>query len=113
MCCRTPLRVINVLLSLLAIALPLRAQESRWNELNSRLQDLFSHGNYAEATATAEEALRVAETSFGAEDLRTATSTDTLAQLYCAAGEYVEAESRFKRSLATARAAANPAFRLR
>jgi CHAT domain-containing protein/Tfp pilus assembly protein PilF len=98
--CRAPLQVINVVLSLLAIALPLRAQESRWNELNSRLQDLFSHGNYAEATATAEEVLRVAETSFGAEDLRTATCTDTLAQLYYGAGKYVEAEPLFKRSLA-------------
>ena len=58
------------------------AQEARWKELNAQVVALYQQGKYAEAAASAHEALRVAEATFGPEDARTATSLNNLAFLY-------------------------------
>src|SRR5712692_7684498 len=80
-----------------ALAAPLAAQEARWNDLNAQVVALYQQGKYAEAAATAVEALRVAEATFGPEDARTATSLNNLAFLYEKQGKYAEAEPLFRR----------------
>ena len=89
--------------TLLLIALfcvpPLPAQESRWNELNAQVLELYQQGKYAEAIPIAAEALKVAEAAFGPHDTRVATSLNNLAQLYSNQGRYGEAESFDKRAL--------------
>ncbi len=60
--------------------------------------EAYQRGNYAEAVAQFEAALREAE-KFGSVDLRLATSLNSLALLYRAQGRYAEAEPLYQRSL--------------
>ena len=91
-------RALALLLLLLA-AVPLAAQESRWKELNQQVISLYQQGKLAEAAPLAEEALRVAEASFGPEDPAVASSLNNLAQIYTDQGRYAEAEPLYLRDL--------------
>jgi tetratricopeptide (TPR) repeat protein len=75
------------------------AQEAHWEELNSRVLELYQQRKYAEALPIAQEALKEAEATFGANDPRFATSLNNLAELYSKEGKYAEAEPRFQRAL--------------
>jgi tetratricopeptide (TPR) repeat protein len=98
-----PLLRIALVAGLLALsALPAvlpAAQQARWEELNARVQDLYRQGKYAEATSVAQEALRVAEITFGPEDPDVAISLNNLAMLYQDQGKYAEAEPLYERAL--------------
>ncbi|HYA97151.1 MAG TPA: CHAT domain-containing tetratricopeptide repeat protein, partial [Methylomirabilota bacterium] len=94
-----------------SLAAPLSAQEDRWNELNARFLQLYRQGGYAEAVPVAQEALRVAEATFGPEHSRTATSLNNLAALYAAQGRYAEAEPLYNRALAIKEKALGPDHR--
>ncbi len=89
-------------------AFPLPAQQERWEELSKEAVSLYHQGKYAEAQAVAEEALRVAEATFGPEDPNVATSLNNLAFLYQGQGKYAEAEPLYKRSLAIMEKALGP-----
>jgi len=89
-------------------ALPLTGQQGRWEELNARVEALYQQGNYVEATAVAQEAVRLAEASFGPNDPRVATSLNNLAGLYRDQGKHSEAEPFFKRALAVREMALGP-----
>jgi CHAT domain-containing protein/Tfp pilus assembly protein PilF len=91
-------RGLALLLMLLA-GVPLGAQENRWKELNQQVVSLHQQGKLAEAVPLAEEALRVAEASFGAEDPAVAASLNNLALLYKEQGRYAEAEPLYQRNL--------------
>ncbi|MGH9773657.1 MAG: tetratricopeptide repeat protein [Candidatus Acidiferrales bacterium] len=80
--------------------LPLVAQGDKWNELYDRVSELYKEGKYTEAIPVAEEALRVAESTFGPEDTRIAGSLNKLAEVFRKQGEYAKAETFYKRSLA-------------
>src|SRR4051812_6727176 len=67
------------------------AQEARWEELNAGVMAAYSQGAYDQGVALAEEARRVAEAAFGAQDARTLTSLNNLALLYSSQGRYGEA----------------------
>ena len=54
----------------LLIGLALAAQQDTWEQLNARFQELYSQGNYAEAGAVAEAALRHAEATLHALEER-------------------------------------------
>ena len=56
-----------VLMAALAVSFvaPAYAQESLWNELNAKAHTLYQQGQYSEAATVAEEALKVAERTFG------------------------------------------------
>src|SRR5712692_4998022 len=96
-------------LALALVLVPyLAAQEARWKELNAQVVLLYQQGKYAEAAATAEEALRMAEATFGPEDARTATSLNNLAALHWAQGRYAEAEPLYRRALAIDEKALGP-----
>ena len=60
--------------------------------LNKQIVQLYGQGWYAEATATALQALALAERTLGMEHPQTLFSVNNLAALYLAQGRYVEAE---------------------
>ena len=70
-----------VFLMAAGLVAPLAAQQQNWEALNNKVNSLYGQGKYAEAVLVAQEALRVAEATFGPEDARTATSLNNLAGL--------------------------------
>ena len=80
-------------------ALPLAAQQARWNDLNAQALQLYKQGKYAEAIPVEQEALRVAEATFGDEHITVAASAYLLAVLYDKQSSYPEAEPLYKRSI--------------
>jgi CHAT domain-containing protein/tetratricopeptide (TPR) repeat protein len=97
---RGPLAKGFAILLLLAFALPLPAQEARWKELTKQAKALRDEGNSAGAIPVAEEAVQVAEKTFGADHENLAVSLDLLGFMYFAQGKYAETELLFERSLA-------------
>jgi CHAT domain-containing protein/tetratricopeptide (TPR) repeat protein len=75
------------------------AQESRWKELDAQAGQLRKQGKNTEALPVAQEALRVAEATFGSEQPNTATALGQLGVIYTALGKYADAEPLLKRSL--------------
>jgi len=76
------------------------SQQERWNELNTRVFALYQEGNYREAAGVAQQALAVAEETFGSEYLAVAQSMNNLAELYRIQGMYAEPEPLYGRALA-------------
>ncbi|MFQ6007921.1 MAG: tetratricopeptide repeat protein [Candidatus Zixiibacteriota bacterium] len=73
--------------------------ESHWEELNARVRSLYQQGYYSEGIKVAQEALKVAEKTIGADHPNTATSLNNLALLYYATGRYAEADPLYERAL--------------
>ena len=85
-------RLIIALVLSLFVASAVLAQQEKWNELNQKMHKLYQEGKYAEATKIAEQALEVAEKTFGPEHPYVATSLAFLAILYKQQEKYAEAE---------------------
>ncbi len=94
-------RVKNVLMMILIVllVLPSCGRKQLWEELNAKVTVLYQQGRYSEASNVAEEALKVAEETFGPNHLNVALSLNNLAVLYQDQGKYAEAEPLFKRAL--------------
>src|SRR6266851_1727982 len=92
--------LLGALVLVLALAAPVAAQESRWKELNAQVLDYLRQGKYTEGTPVAQEAVRVAEATFGPAHDNVAIALNNLAALYKAQGKYAEAEPLYKRALA-------------
>ena len=75
------------------------AQETRWNELNAQVNQLYAQGKYAEAIPVGQEALRVAEATFGSESWNVASSCARLGGLYGSLSKFNDAEPLLKRAL--------------
>jgi CHAT domain-containing protein/Flp pilus assembly protein TadD len=86
-------------LILILCAPPATAQEARWRELTAQVEQLYKQGKYSDAIPVAQEALRVAESTFGPEDPNVATSLNNLADIYRKQGRYADAEPLVKRAL--------------
>ena len=97
-----------VLLLLLLAAVPLIAQQGRWQQLTDQVTALYQQGKYAEAIPIAQEAVRVTEATFGPQDPKLARSLNNLAQLYDDQGQYAQAEPLFQRALAIWQEALGP-----
>lgn len=80
--------VMMLILSFTAFAW---AQETLWNELNAKLVTLYQQGQYSEAAKIAEEALSVAEKTFGPDHPDVATVLGNMAQFYEKIGKKDEA----------------------
>ncbi len=93
---------------IMALGLPVRAQEGRWAELVKRANALRGEGKYAEGIPVAEEAVRVAEKSIGAKSPALAMSLNLLGAMYDDEGKYAEAEPVFQRSLTIRETALGP-----
>ena len=83
-----------------ALAVPLTAQQARWNELIQQAKALRSQGKYAEGIPVAQDGVQVAERMFGADHPNVAVSLNLLAVMYTDQGKYAEAEPLYRRSLA-------------
>jgi CHAT domain-containing protein/tetratricopeptide (TPR) repeat protein len=94
------LATVVALILLAGLAAPVGAQEARWKDLNQKANELQERGKYDEGISVAEEAVRVAESTFGADDTNVAVSLNLLAMMYDDQEKYVDAEPLFKRSLA-------------
>ena len=75
-------------------------ETSKWERLNEKATSLYEQGRYEEAVKFAEEALKIAEETFGPDHPNMAQSLNNLAELYRAQGKYAEAEPLVKRALA-------------
>src|SRR6266852_363472 len=89
----------GVVLLALAIAMPVAAQQGNLDELNARVIELYRARKFLEAVPVAEEAIRVAEATFGKDHPKLATAVNNLAVLYDSQGEYVKAEPLYKQAL--------------
>ena len=96
---RAPLRIFLLAGLFLSCTVPTFAQEQLWKELQIKVSMLYRQGRYSEAAKVAEEALKVAEKTFGSDDPRVATSLNNLGFVYKVQARYIEAEPLFKRSL--------------
>ncbi len=97
---RRAMTIVLMLVLAVLLALPAYAQEALWKELNAKGGTLYQQGRYAEAAKVAQEALKVAETTFSPDHLDVATSLNNLAEVYRTQGKYAEAEPLYKRALA-------------
>jgi tetratricopeptide (TPR) repeat protein len=68
-------------------------------QLNQQTMNLIKQGRFAEAVPIAQKALSIREKVFGAEHPDTATSLNSLAELYRELREYSKAEPLYKRAL--------------
>ncbi len=85
---------------LLTTLLPAYAQEALVKELIGKAGALYQQGRYAEAAKVAKEALKVAENTFGPDDLGVGISLSFLGRAYKEQGKYAAAEPLFERSMA-------------
>ncbi len=75
------------------------SREESWNKLNAEVDALAEKENYSEAIKIAEEALKVAEETFGSEHPNVARSLVKLARLYTIQGDYRTAISLYHRAM--------------
>ncbi len=105
---RRTVKIALILVLGVSHALAACTQETEWNKLNAKTETLYQQGRYSEAAKIAQEALEVAEKTFGADHPNLATSLNNLALLYQAQGEYAAAEPLHKRALAIREKALGP-----
>lgn len=79
--------------------MPTSAQEELWDKLNDEVVVLYQQRKFSEAVKVAEEALKVAEKTFGLEHPNVATSLNNLGLIYQAQGKYEKAEPLYIRAL--------------
>ena len=94
--------------AILGAADPCPAQEARWKALNAQAAQLEKQGKYAEAATAAQEAVRVAEATFGPEHPITSAALNRLGTIYSEMGKFAKAEELLKRALAIGLKALGP-----
>lgn len=65
---------LATILLLLLVAFPARAQEATLRKLNAQAVDLYRQAKYAEAVRTGQDALKIAEKTFGPSHREVATA---------------------------------------
>ena len=82
-----------------ALSSPSTGQEARWQELMAQVRELYSAGRYAEGIPLAQEAVQVAQTTYGAEHRNSALSLGYLGLMYQHHSDYEPAEAAMRRAL--------------
>ena len=93
------IHVSFVLLSVALLPVPVWAQESHWKELDAQIEQLQKQGKTTEVVPLAQEAVHIAEATFGPEHANTATALQKLGMADMALGQYPEAAGLLKRAL--------------
>lgn len=96
---KTLLRIFLIVLLLSSFSTVAYSQKALYDELNQEMAALFKKGQYDDAIKIAEEALEVAEKTFGKKHPYTSVSLNNLAMLHTARGDYAKAESIYEQSL--------------
>jgi tetratricopeptide (TPR) repeat protein len=105
---RTSAQIVLLVVLVLLCTVSTFAQEDLWKELIGKAGMLYQQGRYSEAAKVAEEALTVAEKTFGPNHPSVAISLSYLAMLHHAQGKYAEAEPLYKRALGIVEKALGP-----
>lgn len=92
--------IIRAALAILLIGGQALAQADRWNELTAQVTQLYASGKASDAVPLAKEAAEVARKTFGAEHPNYGLSLNNLALAHAALGQYSDADSEFKKSIA-------------
>ena len=92
-------KVIFTMVLVLSFSSSVYAQEVLWEKLNGKAKTLFKQKRYPDALSVAEEALKVAEDTFGPDHPKVAISLNYIAELYVMKGTYAEIEPLYKRAL--------------
>jgi tetratricopeptide (TPR) repeat protein len=95
--------------AVLEAAAPCVAQEARLKALNAQAAQLQEQGKYAEAAPVAEQAVHVAEATFGPAHPITSAALSRLGTIYMDMGRYADAEGIFRRALNINEKALGPA----
>jgi len=92
-------KVVLMTFLVTSFTLPAYAQENLWHELIGKANTLHQQRRYPEAESVYEEALKVAEDTFGSDHPNVAISLNNLAGLYISKGNYAEIEPLYERAL--------------
>jgi len=90
---------IAIALGFFAISVLSVAQESRWYQLSEQVLQLRQQGKAAEATPLAQETVRVAEATYGADNPHVGLSLNELGLLLKDQEKFPDAEDAFRRAL--------------
>jgi len=90
---------VFIIALILSFSLSAYAQEVLWEKLNNKADTLIKQRRYPDALSVAEEALKVAEDTFGPDHPKVAISLNYIAELYVMKGTYAEIEPLYKRAL--------------
>lgn len=96
---KTLIRLSFIAILVTSFTMVTDAQEDLYNKLNKKLATLYKQGKTLQAIKVAEEALQVAEKTYGKKHAYVSTSLNNLALLYISEGKYEKAEELFERSL--------------
>ena len=92
-------RITLVTLLVISFSVTIYAQEAVWEELMDRSDELYQQGRYSEAAKVSEEALMIAEITFGPDHPNVRTTLFRLAATYGAQGKHTEAEDLYTRAV--------------
>src|ERR1039457_3403246 len=91
---------IATMLALVLMAFPAHAQIATLKKLTAQANDLYRQAKYVDAVRVGQDALKIAEKTFGPSHREVATALSNLAEYHRAQGDYTEAETLLKRALA-------------
>ncbi len=92
-------KVIIITVLALSFSPSVFAQEVLWEKLNNKAGTLIKQRRYSDALSVSEEALKIAEDTFGLDNPKVAISLNNIAELYVIKGSYAEIGPLYKRAL--------------
>jgi len=92
-------KVVFITALVLSFSVSVYAQEVLWEKLNGKAKTLFEQKRYPDALSVSEEALEVAEDTFGPDHPKVAISLNNIAELHIINGTYDAIEPLYKRAL--------------
>ena len=92
-------KVIIIIALVLSFSLSAYAQDVLWEKLNIKAKTLIKQKRYPDALSVTEEALKVAEDTFGPDHPKVVISLNNIADLHIINGSYDEIEPLYKRAL--------------
>ena len=101
-------KVVVIMVLVLSFSSSVYAQEVLWEKLNGKAKTLFKQKRYPDALSVSEEALKVAEDTFGPDHPKVAISLNNIAELHIINGSYAEIEPLYKRALEISEKAFGP-----
>ncbi len=101
-------KVIVITVLVLSFSTSAYTQEVLWEKLNGKAKTLFKQKRYPDALSVSEEALQVAEDTFGPDHPKVAISLNNIAELHIINGTYAEIEPLYKRALEIVEKALGP-----
>ena len=100
--------VLPLALAILFVANPAIAQLDRWNDLTQRATQLVAQGRIADALPVSEEALSVAENTFGRKHVNYGMSQNGLGYVLMLMGKLDDAETQLLAAKQTIESAVGP-----